>query len=840
MTDTTPQALFRFVAVRRPAPAEPVLPPPSVEVLLRAFDYTDALLPVAAQAIRERDRETATELARGLLADLPSPLAVAAQRLREVRRRAAVDETLSLGDLRPAPDDGPHREALADVARRATSVVVLNRWLGATGSPATTRATALLRGATVLRLAALPLDDGYRVRDLVRGQTLRLPALPPSARADGPGERIASTPTPTPTPTPNPVPVPLPPPALPVFEARARVLGRGDLMVVRTEHLRYDLGEIAYIENVLRSEVRGRTTVVDTTTGQKVVETTDLSSETSRELTTAERFALQEAASTTNTATTSLSAGVSVSGGFGPVSVGVDVNASNSTSTTQSNSSSSTYGKDVTDRATESMRSQASTRTVTTSRTQVTETNKHDFDNREGTDHVRGVYRWLNKVDRAQVYNYGERLLLEFVVPEPAAQHVHLAGAAASANEPVAPRALDFGPEDVTENTFVTLGRRYDATGLQRPPDKVVTVPATFTFAPSMTTEPVHYDPETAPPAMLANGVTTSQVTIPDGYAAGRVTVSVVYGGQLAVGDKPDPDDVPASTFKQAPVNVAVGGRRISIVAGDAAESHTVELEQQLTGHLPVAIGSQQVNGQAIAVRVIAYRTPEAFKAWQQSTFDLIQQAFLSLQSAYDTAVSVAQVRQGYAASAPPEVNRAVEVRELTRGCQTILTGQDFDQFGALDTPPDEAPRIDLDESWAEADAIAFFSDVFDWSLMTYLFYPYQWAGRHRWAELTARTSTDPLYEAFLQAGAARVVVPVREGFERSAVRYLQTGKVPSWGPKPWRGEPTRYPMVDDLIADANDRPDGEVAVDEPWEVVSPTSLVYLQEDAELNPAVPG
>jgi hypothetical protein len=84
------------------------------------------------------------------------------------------------------------------------------------------------------------------------------------------------------------------------------------------------------------------------------------------------------------------------------------------------------------------------------------------------------------------------------------------------------------------------------------------------------------------------------------------------------------------------------------------------------------------------------------------------------------------------------------------------------------------------------------------------------------------------------------VVVPVREGFERVVARYLQTGKIPSWGPEPWRGRPTNYPMVDELIADANDRPDDEVAVDEPWKVVSPTTLVYLQDDAELNPAEPG
>src|SRR5262249_48732646 len=162
---------------------------------------------------------------------------------------------------------------------------------------------------------------------------------------------------------------------------------------------------------------------------------------------------------------------------------------------------------------------------------------------------------------------------------------------------------------------------------------------------------------------------------------------------------------------------------------------------------------------------------------WQQSTFATIQQAYLGKQRDYENSLSVAQLKQGYAALTPPDINRGIEVGELTRGCQTILTGQDFTLFGSVTFPAGQIPGIDLDEAWIEADAIQFFSDVLEWALMTYLFYPYQWAGRDRWAELSARTSSDPLHQAFLQAGAARVVVPVRDGFEHGVARYLKTGE---------------------------------------------------------------
>ena len=904
----TSTALFRFVAVRRPGPPTPAGPPPT-DIVQRAFDFADALLPAARPVVERRDRAAAAALVASLTSHIPAPIAAGAALLRTLHRRATVDDRLSLVDVRAAMAGGPPPAVLAEVANRAVTVIVLERWLGRAGTPASKRLAAHLRGAVLARLAGTDLDGGYLVADLVRGQSIRLPELPAPVTGSAPNgkptadlgrlagdlrrltgraaaiglgddppiaalrngalgdlqpvaeravaaaehfglppraatstlARIVDLEAANEVVSPIEVITDLPTMqlSLPVLTARARVLGRGDLMVVRIEHLRYELGEIAYVENVLRSELRNRTHVIDTATSEKIIESTDLFSETSQELTTTERFELQEAASATNSSSTTLSAGMSVSGGFGPVSVGLEVGASHSTSTSESNSSSTAYAKEVTDRATETMRSESSRKTVTTNRTRITETNRHDFDNRAGEDHVRGVYRWLNKVDSAQVYNYGERMLLEFVVPEPAAQHVHLSTLTATGYEPVAPPPLDFGPADVTEQNFVALGRRYDTVGLTRPPALQVAVPTTFTFAPGQPSEEINPDPDNQTPAMQTNAVTAGEIAIPDGYAAGTVVTSVSYGGELAAGLHPGLDSgLSTSLLSRISVEISVGGQRFAIWGGHNEESHVVELQERRTGNLPVAIGATHVEGLAIAMRVVAFRTQDAYRDWQHKTFALIQQAYLAKQSEYDNAQSVAALRQGYASLTPPAVNRTIEVRELTRGCQTILTGQDFDLFGSVDTPGDEPPRIDVEEAWAEADAIVFFSDVFDWSLMAYIFYPYQWAGRHRWAELAARTSADPLHESFLQAGAARVVVPVREGYEHAVADYLRTGKIPTWVPEPWRGRKTRYPTVDELIADANDRPDdAEVAVGPPWEVMSPTTLVYLQQDAELNPA---
>lgn len=921
---TSPE-LFRFVQLRRPDPAaRPDLPlPPPGDALAEVLNFQQSVPDSAIETIRTRDRRHAVQLSHWLLERLPAGVREVAGTVRDARRWAATTETLTLQALRTRlghPAVLANAPDFTDLTGRAAGVVVLDRWLGQSRSPGGQRASALLRGIVIIRLAASTVDGGYLVRDVLAGTTIELPDLRPGpqqpspkgaalhdardlmprlrtrAKAMGLGEDpnleqmnavdwselspavqgfIATAqqlgiPTSaalstvdnvlatelstdldlTPILVPSgqtPFPVPLPPPSLPVLDARARVLGRGDLMLVRTTHLRYDLAEIAYVENVLKSEVRGRRTVIDTATSEKIVETSDLFSETSQELTTTERSSLQQTAQTANSSTTNLSAGVSIAGGLGPVSVGLDVDASHSTTDSSSNSTATAYAKDVTNRASDTMRSQSSTSTTTTERSRFTETDRHDFDNSAGADHIRGVYRFLDKVDQAQVYNYGQRLMLEFVVPEPAAQHVYLATTTASTSAPVPPPPLDIRPTDITEHNYVTLGQPYDTVGLTRPPDEELAVAATFSVNPAV---PLVYPPpddkkkDEAPPVPdYGNDVLTGSMKIPDGYAAVRVTATVVYGGSYSFGPPPvDPPNLPGYNPGFPPVMIGVGGQRLTVHFNDrdpnlsGTESHTIQLQGPFTGDLPVVIGGQQRDGWAVALRAVCERTAEARADWQLKTYQAIQSAYLSKQSAYQSAAAVAAVQQGYAELTPSEVNQQVQRDELKRGCQTILTGQDFDLFGSVLLPAGEIPRIDVEESWVEADVIQFFEDVFDWDLMAYLFYPYQWAGRLRWAELLSRTSPDPLHQAFLRAGAARVVVPVRDGYERAVADYLKDGTVPQWGPRPWRGRPTGYPPVDVLVAEGDQQPGDEVPIGDPWEVVTPTTLVYLQEDAELNP----
>jgi len=92
--------------------------------------------------------------------------------------------------------------------------------------------------------------------------------------------------------------------------------------------------------------------------------------------------------------------------------------------------------------------------------------------------------------------------------------------------------------------------------------------------------------------------------------------------------------------------------------------------------------------------------------------------------------------------------------------------------FNAIETVDGQQ---ELSPVYAEAQApiIRFFEDAFEWEHMTYFLYPYHWARRASWKLHTDARSTDPQFQAFLEAGAARLIVPVTPGFEAKVLAYL-------------------------------------------------------------------
>jgi hypothetical protein len=132
---------------------------------------------------------------------------------------------------------------------------------------------------------------------------------------------------------------------------------------------------------------------------------------------------------------------------------------------------------------------------------------------------------------------------------------------------------------------------------------------------------------------------------------------------------------------------------------------------------------------------------------------------------------------------------------------------------------------------------IRFLEHAFEWDQIQYAFYPYYWAPRDEWDERFKKADPDYEFQQFLQAGSARVVVPVRRGFEAAVSHFLETGQ-------PWegRGEPTitdplYFAIVDEIRERTGGRQDA-IPVGDPWEVRLPTSLILLR-NQDATPQLP-
>lgn len=94
-------------------------------------------------------------------------------------------------------------------------------------------------------------------------------------------------------------------------------------------------------------------------------------------------------------------------------------------------------------------------------------------DNAQGRCNRRAVYRWLNQVYGARVFNYGNRLLVEMIVEAPAAHFLRAERAPAFRDHapPIPPAALGIETfEDISARNFALLVARYPSDDLELPP----------------------------------------------------------------------------------------------------------------------------------------------------------------------------------------------------------------------------------------------------------------------------------------------------------------------------------------------------------------------------------
>ena len=155
----------------------------------------------------------------------------------------------------------------------------------------------------------------------------------------------------------------------------------------------------------------------------------------------------------------------------------------------------------------------------------------------------------------------------------------------------------------------------------------------------------------------------------------------------------------------------------------------------------------------------------DKYTEWQLNIFNAIMNAYNAQKSRYDDAVRTTIIRKGYSEikGKNPLYNRETEKLELKKVCISILTSQRYDTFDAVkkNVSPYGYPEIvDFNEANIDGKYVRRFEQAFEWTNMTYLFYPYFWGNKEDWVMLSKLDDDDPLFARFLQAGGSKSASP--------------------------------------------------------------------------------
>lgn len=588
-----------------------------------------------------------------------------------------------------------------------------------------------------------------------------------------------------------------PPTAAPNGASYARPLGFADIKVIKQRLLHYRLGEIAHIENVMRGETKERNHH-----HRRRIENSERDNHLQTE--TQDREQDYKGRSRTN-----IGAVDSLKREFDDLQEqyatdGLSVTTTGSWTDTldgaaQPGGDAAGYARRLLDRAAARVARRTESERLRRSEEEFVEQNLRRFDNAGGSGHAVGIYRWIDEIHAAHLEHRGSRLVLEFVIPSPAADYVQrnnlLHGL--NAGVPIPPWqggdgiAPILSAADISRANYAALAARYNATAVDSPP------PESLWANVALQSDPPH---------------PSARLDIPEGYRAASGTLSYGWSGSTP----------------QA-LDVLVGGLPLKIDPAQNPSPGTLPIAfaQPIQGIVPVTVLSS-ATGYAINV-TLACTCPDdgaLFRRWQMSTYQAVMTSYQVRKEEY------VRVMERFAESHGEEEDcesRETERAALRQSATECLIAP-FIAWGDGTTP---AWRRDV----VNFNLIPFFRRAFDWGEMTYSFhgsfFPADDPNRPAWLTMAQARERSAGFNEFLQAGAARLLVPVQPGMVLPLLFYLASeGRF-------WYGAADLTPvheadwhLVNELKsllhAPHRERPG------ESWEMEVATSFFMLQENSGL------
>jgi hypothetical protein len=603
-------------------------------------------------------------------------------------------------------------------------------------------------------------------------------------------------------------------------------IGIADYLKVEQSTHAYVEGEVANIENIMAREYREKSTRKLRRSENTTTSSSDSEREQLTDTTTANRYEMQNEISkmaqeaTDTSLSTHFDANWDTKTGAS-FSTGIAANYANHKSKEESTRQAVTQAQDITSRAMDRIVTKVHEERIEKIIDEFEENNSHGFDNRKGDKHVVGVYRWVDKLMKNQIYNYGKRMMFEFMVPEPA--KLHLLG---MTNVQSATQTDLIKPED-PRNSLTMKMKDYSILGtsggdvilkywtgkynveLEEAPQKATTIGKGFSFSGSDPDQLFYNDKDT--------------LTIPDGYVATKAKAwlsgmeSSKYGRGLTV----SVGDIAFKSF-----GAFYQGAR------DESQGYT-NFTQEFRKNISLAAYSSSHFTSYVNVSIFCELTQEAKDLWLQKTFKAIIDAYEEALVDYSNKLAEEQSKAVEIKDSNPNFYRQIENTVLRKNCISYMADRATDSThgyglsgltqGSTFKDYETILSSKLDKYTA---FVKFMEQAFEWENLSYYLYPYYWGNKQNWGDLYQSENTDPLFRAFLQSGMARVVATVRPGFEDVVQFYLATGKIWNGGEVPVIGDELYLSIVDEMK-----QPKGEKQ-GKAWLTRLPTTLNILQAES--------
>jgi hypothetical protein len=599
--------------------------------------------------------------------------------------------------------------------------------------------------------------------------------------------------------------------------------GVGQLYVIRQQITGYRSGEISHVENVLPGETRERT---HRRLRQQEVTTTEeheREQEDEKSLQTTNRSELEREVQATVKRQFNAGASAQVSGSYGTVEFAA---AGQVQAATASESASKTAQR-IASEVIETSRQRVTER-VRTERTQKTleeleETNVHKFSGATLSEPLVGVYQWIDKIYRNEIWSYGTRTMYEAIVPEPGSALIAAALTPGAADPSLVdkPPPLTVPVEQLDPKNVHALCVAYGVTEEIEPYPEPALVNIAFTRSADASAENNFY-------------AETKEVEVPDGYQPVDGWIVVKARGEN------HPPRIGVT------IGRAAGGFHFDNLVINTTLPHyftcaswpdTANVEK-----LQAAIAVDDYSSFAVSVMIQVRPSAARIDKWKRA-------AFAAIRGAYDARLGEWRDYQSQVDFEKPELSekllasnpsasRLLARHELQRAAMEIFRNlsMDFDLISEGNSAH-AMPRIDFPGLAEASPEILFLSQAFEWPNMTWVLYPYFFGRRPEWSLKMLLAGVDSDFVEFLKSGAARVQVPVRPGWEAAVDHYMMT-REPFFGQgMPQIGDDLYLPYVEEAREAGGAALGGEHVAALDFETTVPTTLVVARNGEKIDVA---